>query len=149
MPNPRRVKEVMMRLMLAASIVWFLLTAVACSMVVPSPELNLGAQDFEWSAEFDESAGDYVIIDIFIQVNGTTEWIKLIDDLPWTTPYEGPVKWAYNLPEDGVEYWFRTDILAVIDGATFEYSVTSDMEDPLPWSVARLRARMLVEPRTP
>ena len=137
-----------MKLLLAVSIVLFLVTTVACPRPVTDPGLNLGAQDFEWTAPFDEPSGDYVVVDIFYQVNGTTEWVNLVDDLPWTDPYSGPIRFAYDMAEE-TEYWFRSDVLAVIGGETFEYSVTSDMEDPLPWSLSRLRARMLVEPRTP
>lgn len=133
-------------LVLAVSV---LVTSACCAHVVVGPELWLGASDFQWDGEL--GPGDVVVCDLFLQVDGTDEWIKTHDDVPWDVATVDTLEVAYDL---GTHYsiytklWFRTDVLlAMANGDTFEYSCASSMEDPEPWYVGRPYARWHGRPR--
>lgn len=138
-----------MKIALIALAALLVLSSGACARYVLQPEIWIGAKDFEWDGD-PLDAGDTVVCDVFLQVDGTTEWLKIHDDVPWDVAAADTLEIAYDLgthhpPE--TRLWFRTDVQAWIGGELFQYSSLSSMEDPEPWYVGRVTIKWHGRPR--
>lgn len=138
-----------MRIALLALVVLVLVTSAACARLVMQPEIVIGARDFEWNGD-PLGADDTVVCDLFLQVDGTTEWLKIYDDVPWDPAVDDTLEVDYDL---GTHYspetrlWFRTDVQATIGGQLFQFSSFSSMMDPDPWYVGRVTITWHGQPR--
>lgn len=112
-----------MRLFGAVLVMLALVVSACHGGHVPSSEIDLVVSDFMWSGGvLPEDAT--VTCTIYEQAEGTTGWVLVAEDIPWTdTLLELP--YAYTMAEEG-NYRWRIDVSADIDGELYEYSCLTD-----------------------
>lgn len=96
---------------------------LGCGKYVRNPNRMFGAENFQWMGD-PIGEDDTVLADFFVREDGTSEWVKFADDVPWTD-LTVPVEAPYTLTE-GVKVWYRIDVQVTVGGELFEYSCISD-----------------------
>ena len=110
-----------------------MIPTMGCGKYVRNPNRMIGATNFQWTGD-PIGEDDVVLADFFVREDGTSEWVKFADDIPWTD-LTVPVEAPYTLMSDGTKVWYRIDVQATIGGELFEYSCVSDDWLAVGWMV--------------
>ena len=110
-----------------------LIPTLGCGKYVRNPSRMIGARNFQWTGD-PIGEDDTILADFFVREDGTSEWVKFADDIPWTD-LTIPVEVPYTLLSNGTKTWYRVDVQATIGGELFEYSCVSDDWIAVGWLV--------------